>query len=404
MVSITAFSYAYLTRTDEQHGKLNMTVGNLDYKIESDDLNNNSITLGANESKEIELTIRSLNQIDSKYKLYTNSVENVSIGYLDETGFDESTGTISATGTVKVKIVLDNESDTSKTITFGVQGGFDYNDVTLKTGRVEVEEGEGLCKLIPGVAYEFDYTGDEQEFIAQCKGKYKIEAWGAQGGFYQQDVSLSNFNGYGGYAYGVYEANSNDKLYINVGGQGMCGYSSTPYLLVGGYNGGGSSFTGTSVGNVTCSGGGATHIATDSGLLSSLSTKQDKIIMVAGGGGGIGPDDDRSGAGGGTYGGNGSGTAICHGHGATQTGLRNDSNCNTAGLACFGSGNSSSLLSGAGGGGLYGGDNGASDNANAYVTSNHSCIPFAAHDSHGTNIWGAGGGGGSGYLKSNFFK
>ena len=52
MVSITAFSYAFLTRIDEQHGKLNIVVTTLDYKIESDDLNNNSITLGANESKE----------------------------------------------------------------------------------------------------------------------------------------------------------------------------------------------------------------------------------------------------------------------------------------------------------------------------------------------------------------
>ena len=175
IVSITAFSYAYLTRVDEQHGKLNMTVGSLDYKIESDDLNNNSITLGANESKEIELTIKSLNKIDSKYKLYTNSVENVTIGYLDEEGFDESTGTISANGTVKVKIVLENDSDTSKTITFGVQGGFTYNDIALKTGRIAVGIGQSLCNLVPGTAYEFSYTGNVQEFISGCKGLYKVD-------------------------------------------------------------------------------------------------------------------------------------------------------------------------------------------------------------------------------------
>ena len=33
IITITSFSYAFLTRIDEQHGKLNMTVGNLDYKI-----------------------------------------------------------------------------------------------------------------------------------------------------------------------------------------------------------------------------------------------------------------------------------------------------------------------------------------------------------------------------------
>ena len=262
------------------------------------------------------------------------------------------------------------------------------------------------CEYQPGKTWDFpfdtngDGKGQEQVFTVPCNGDYKLETWGAQGGFQQADVSQANFSGYGGYAYGSTHATQSDKLYINVGGQGVCGYNATTYLLSGGYNGGGSSFAGTSSGNVTCSGGGATHIAKHSGLLYTLENKKGSILMVAGGGGGIGPDDDRSGAGGGTLGGNGAGTAVCNGHGATQSGLRDDSNCTTAGLKCFGRGNSSSLLSGAGGGGYFGGDNGASDNANAYISANHSCTPFTSHDAHGTNMWGAGGGGGSGYLKN----
>ena len=99
IVTITSFSYAFLTRVDEEHGKLNMVVGDLTYKIESSDLTNNSITLSAGEATEIELTIKAENEIDTKYELYTNSVENVNIGYVVETGFDESTGTITLRAT-----------------------------------------------------------------------------------------------------------------------------------------------------------------------------------------------------------------------------------------------------------------------------------------------------------------
>ena len=38
IVSVTYFSYAFFTQKDEQHGKLNIVAGTLDYKIESDDL------------------------------------------------------------------------------------------------------------------------------------------------------------------------------------------------------------------------------------------------------------------------------------------------------------------------------------------------------------------------------
>jgi len=252
-----------------------MTVGNLDYKIESDDLSNNSITLGANESKEIELTIRSLNKIDSKYKLYTNSVENVTIGYLDEEGFDESTGTISATGTVKVKIVLDNESDTSKTITFGVQGGFDYNDVTLKSGRVEVEEGEALCPA--GIAYEFDYTGSVQKFTAKCPGVYKLEVWGAQGGGDNNDIG-----GLGAYTKGDIELVKNTNLYIQVGQAGTYDWTNCNDST---YNGGSSGGCMTSF--VGGSGGGSTDIRLSSGNWNDFDSLKSRIMVAAGGAGAI---------------------------------------------------------------------------------------------------------------------
>lgn len=138
------------------------------------------------------------------------------------------------------------------------------------------------CSLTPGTTYEFNYTGSEQTFTAQCLGIYKIETWGAQGG---GTVNDSIIGGYGAYASGEIELLENGKLYINVGGQG--GISTSNTVLNGGYNGGGNA---RSYGSSYSfgSGGGATHIATSSGLLKDLKDNKNSVIMVAAGGGGGG--------------------------------------------------------------------------------------------------------------------
>ena len=65
IVSITYFSYAFFTHKDEQHGKLNIVAGTLNYKIESDDLNNNSLIIKGNTTTKINLSIKSLNEIST---------------------------------------------------------------------------------------------------------------------------------------------------------------------------------------------------------------------------------------------------------------------------------------------------------------------------------------------------
>src|SRR5699024_9718193 len=46
---------------------------------------------------------------------------------------------------------------------------------------------------------DFDYTGGEQVFIVQKTGQYKLEVWGAQGGY----RSKASNAGKGGYSYGT---------------------------------------------------------------------------------------------------------------------------------------------------------------------------------------------------------
>ena len=134
--------------------------------------------------------------------------------------------------------------------------------------------------------FDFDYTGGEQTFIAPVSGTYRLETRGAQGGTYTQAYT----GGYGGYSNGKIILKSSDKIFINVGGAGESGKATiSKNYGGGGYNGGGSRSGYQSDNELGSSGGGgATHIALKSGLLSSLENFKDNILVVAGGGGGAG--------------------------------------------------------------------------------------------------------------------
>ena len=162
------------------------------------------------------------------------------------------------------------------------------NDFTVTLSACWVQSG----------TYVYDYTGSSQTFTTPCNGYYKIEAWGAQGGY--ASTTHTYRGGYGGYSTGVYNTTKNQTLYINIGGQGS--YCTSSSTCSGGYNGGLGAkrldACDADVANIGIGGGGgATSIATVSGLLSSLEAYKGDlvngqyydsayILMVAGGGGG----------------------------------------------------------------------------------------------------------------------
>jgi len=105
-----------------------------------------------------------------------------------------------------------------------------------------------------------DYTGNITTWTAPYSGKYKIEAYGAQG---------ASSGGLGGKAQGTFELNQGDVLTIRVGGQN-------------GFNGGGTG---------SATGGGATDVRLNGDVVAN------RLLAGAGGGGGTG----------GTIGGDGTG-------------------------------------------------------------------------------------------------
>lgn len=231
------------------------------------------------------------------------------------------------------------------------------------------------------------YTGSETS-ITLPAGTYRFNITGATGNWGgNKSTSTATYTrvGGGGTSVGTLEIEEETTFYINVGGCGSTYTGTSTSTRSGGYNGGGSA---NSYGGV---GGGATHIATRSGLLSSLSNYTNTIIIVAGGGGGSNYYSGNStyygngGSGGGTSGAAGTksgsaNTQYC-GQGGTQSAGgaagTNSTRKGTAGSFGQGGGNTSgtsSYASSAGGGGYYGGGAGSNEES--------------------------GGGGGSGYVSS----
>ena len=243
-----------------------------------------------------------------------------------------------------------------------IKGNVNFAD---KSFVLKTETVDGKQKAYPIIrtsmseneTLEFEYLGQEEKLTVLNTGLYKLETWGAQGD------SISD-SGFGGYSTGEVNLNKGDVLYIVVGQMGQ-------KAGVGGYNGGGkgSGNNNASVGYST-GGGGATHIATTSGLLATLENNKDKILIVSGAGGGHSgyQNNGIGGSAGGYIGSKGKGTYQAQGGTQTSGGAGYRYSAGSFGLG--GSVTSTAYSAGGGGAGYYGGGsaaNGGSGGGSGYL-------------------------------------
>lgn len=228
--------------------------------------------------------------------------------------------------------------------------------------------------LAAGDIINCPYSGAKKS-ITLPKGKYKIEVWGAMGGY----RSSATYAGKGGYSVGTLTLEKATELFLYAGGAGntQTAYYSSP-IYEGGFNGGGRRYS-------YKGGGGASDVRVGQDSLYAR-------VIVAGGGGSDGASSKKGMYGGGTAGGDATEYYGSIGYGGTQTGCSGGSTyvataqataaTSQANTYCgFGFGGTgvyrSSGYGGAGGGGWYGG-------CGAY--------PDGSGDDD------RGGGGGSGYI------
>lgn len=266
---------------------------------------------------------------------------------------------------------VNNKARGIKNIYVGVNGKA-RNVKAVYTGD---KNGKARCIFSPlaiGTIFNYAYTGGIQTFTVPATGLYSLETWGAKGG--------GASGGNGGYSYGYKILTKGQILYIVCGGAGNASQFGEGSYAAGGYNGGADGYGFVSgYSKQGFSGGGATHIAMRSGILSALANYKNDILLVSGGGGGSGMNYQAStsllngGFGGGVNGGAGVSADGYAGNGGTQTSggyigyLGFSTEVGTFGKGGLGYGKKFS----GGGGGYYGG-------AGAFVC--------------------ASGGGGSGYI------
>ena len=167
----------YLTSID-------FVAGTLDYKIESDVLNNNSITVPANGEFKFNIKLTSLNSIDSKYELYylidgekvTNN--DIEIGYTEDS-IDSVKGTINSNGAKNITVSIKNNGNKSVYITFGCEGGLINNELIMVKGNsldTLIVDGDVM------LAYTYSGTGTKPTKFPSINDGYYVTDLTCTGG------------------------------------------------------------------------------------------------------------------------------------------------------------------------------------------------------------------------------
>lgn len=279
-------------------------------------------------------------------------------------------------------------SDHTINVTFKVSGG------RTPTTR-DISEYDGT--MVTGDIVNVPYINNIQN-ISLPAGTYQFELWGADGG--NNKTSADAYGGIGGYTTGTYEISSQQTVYLVTGGAGDDNGNANT-LRYGGYNNGPTSGTRRGGSNNGGTGGGATHVATVTGLLHTLSSSsnQQKVLAVAGAGGGaMNYRDENAGYGGGSSGGAAEGT---HGSNYNAGSGGTNSSGGAGGTAPSGG------TAGAAGGFGYGGNAGitteSTSSGGAYCGGGGGAGWYGGGGgSCGTgNNNGGSGGGGSGFVRSS---
>ena len=147
-------------------------------------------------------------------------------------------------------------------------------------GKIESSDENNYTQEI-GAEEKFEYTGEYQEFEAKDSGYYKMECYGAKGGYSRIDGSIGATGGNGGYTFGVIYLEKGEKLYVYVGGHGADAVVGKD--AKGGYNGGGLGTWDHSDDEAAGAGGGATDIRLISGEWNNFESLKSRIMVAAGG-------------------------------------------------------------------------------------------------------------------------
>lgn len=154
---IRSFSYALFNEKKEKN-IINITTGNLSYFLDK-----TKIIAKANKTEFIDITIESLNSIESNYQLYYKNNNNVSIKYRIIN--DTPSGIIASKGNIKtVSLQVTNNTDNDQTITFGIQGGLIGEKLILEESNTIISQKATIMRTWENTAIDFQEDFHQEEY------------------------------------------------------------------------------------------------------------------------------------------------------------------------------------------------------------------------------------------------
>ena len=149
---VIGLSYGAFIFTTDKYRSSELLISKLNYSIDITEdgsskstINGSSVTVPASTKVYLNITLTSVNEIDSKYTLAYKTSTNAKVEYSDRTPWNTQgiiKGIDSNTYSKKIRVVIDNtEVSTSSTVNFQVYGGYSFNsyaNIELTDGYITV--------------------------------------------------------------------------------------------------------------------------------------------------------------------------------------------------------------------------------------------------------------------------
>ena len=149
---VIGLSYGAFIFSTDKYRSSELLISKLNYSIDIQEdgsskstINGTSVTVPASTKVYLNITLTSVNEIDSKYTLAYKTSTNAKVQYSDRTPWNTQgviKGIDSNTYSKKIRVVIDNtDISTSSTVNFQVYGGYSFNsyaNIELTDGYVSV--------------------------------------------------------------------------------------------------------------------------------------------------------------------------------------------------------------------------------------------------------------------------
>ena len=149
---VIGLSYGAFIFSTDKYRSSELLISKLNYSIDIQEdgsskstINGSSVTVPASTKVYLNITLTSVNEIDSKYTLAYKTSTNTKVEYSDRTPWNTQgviKGIDSNTYSKKIRVVIDNtDISTPSTVNFQVYGGYSFNsyaNIELTDGYVSV--------------------------------------------------------------------------------------------------------------------------------------------------------------------------------------------------------------------------------------------------------------------------